>query len=110
MPRLQILELPEGAADDRPPFALIIDQVDPAVADALASVNHLHPYADMATRLGARTVLLFTETIEIPANDVPVDEHGIPLTIQIEADTTRFDEQIADAARAAARLAGHPSH
>ncbi|MFE4658173.1 hypothetical protein ACFRFJ_16000 [Streptomyces hydrogenans] len=111
MPRLQILELPEGSDDDRPPFALVIDQVDMTLADALATaIPAGAPFADMATRLGARTVLVFGETIEIPANDLPADEHSIPVTIHVEADTTLFDEQIAKAAHAAARYAGHSSH
>ncbi|MFE3122346.1 hypothetical protein ACFXHD_02880 [Streptomyces hydrogenans] len=75
MPRLQILELPEGPDDDRPPFALVIDQVDMTLANALANVTtDGAPFADMATRLGARTVLVFGETIEIPANELPVDK------------------------------------
>lgn len=64
MARLQILELPEGNGDDRPPFVLIVDQVDGDAAEAIAN-------ADLTTAelIGARAVLVFEETIDIPAND-----------------------------------------
>lgn len=65
MARLQILELPEGAEDDRPPFVLVIDQVD----DDLAAEIARWP-SDISTRIGARQVLCFPGTIEIPANEV----------------------------------------
>ncbi|NML55384.1 hypothetical protein HHL19_16570 [Streptomyces sp. R302] len=109
MPRLQILELPEGADDDRPPFALVIDQADEALIGSLLCTKREDPDFDLASRIGARTVLVFEETMEIPANDLPVDEHGLPLTIHIEADTTVFHEQVEAAARwAADRLRTHP--
>lgn len=68
MARLQILELPEGSSDDRPPFVLIIDQMpkDEAAFDALR--RDLSD--DLAQRIGARAVLVFEETVDIPANDV----------------------------------------
>jgi hypothetical protein len=62
--RLQILELPEGANDDRPPFVLVIDQVDDDLAEDIISWPE-----DIATRIGARQVLCFPGTIDIPAND-----------------------------------------
>jgi hypothetical protein len=69
MARLQILELPEGSNDDRPPFVLVVDQVptDEAGFDALR-----RDLGDdnLAERIGARAVLVFEETIDIPANDV----------------------------------------
>ncbi|WP_435597054.1 hypothetical protein [Streptomyces anulatus] len=69
MARLQILELPEGAGDDRPPFVLVIDEVphdNPVYerfVEDLELTNHL------AARVGARAVLVFEDTIDIPAND-----------------------------------------
>jgi hypothetical protein len=68
MARLQILQLPEGAGDERPPFILVIDQVpsDEAKFDAIR--RDLLADGDLAPRLGARAVLVFEETIEIPAN------------------------------------------
>ena len=64
MARLQILELPEGSSDDRPPFVLIVDQVDGDAAEAIANAG-----LTTAELIGARAVLVFEETIDIPAND-----------------------------------------
>lgn len=68
MARLQILELPEGSNDDRPPFLLVVDQVptDEAGFDALRR-DLMDDY--LAARTGARAVLVFEDTIDIPAND-----------------------------------------
>lgn len=67
MARLQILELPGGSGDDRPPFILVVDQVprDDAEFDALR--RDLSD--DVAQRIGARAVLAFETAIDIPAND-----------------------------------------
>ncbi|MEV7492170.1 hypothetical protein AB0O08_15625 [Streptomyces anulatus] len=69
MARLQILELPEGAGDDRPPFILVIDQVafDNPVYERFVADDE--PVSDLAKRVGAQAVLLFEDTIDIPAND-----------------------------------------
>jgi len=64
--RLQILQLPEGAGDDRPPFVLVIDQASEDTADSLGVVG-----ISTAELVGARTVMVFRETVEIPANDPP---------------------------------------
>lgn len=64
MARLQILELPEGSNDDRPPYLLILDQVDDELAEDIARWPD-----DIAKRTGARHVLYFPGTIDIPAND-----------------------------------------
>ncbi len=78
MARIQILELPEGASDDRPPFALIIDQASESTIDALGlNTQHLsileaaqqNLQFSLAEQLGARVVLVFEETIEIPTKD-----------------------------------------
>ena len=94
MARLQILELPEGAGDGRPPFVLIIDQVptDEAAFDALRrDLND----GDLAKRIGASAVLVFEETIDIPANQqLPTlgTEQGIPpgSTYQMTIDGQRL--------------------
>jgi hypothetical protein len=77
MARLQILELPEGGGDERPPYLLVIDQVDEGTADDIARWPD-----DIAKRTGARHVLCFTETVDIPANEVPLDANGNPLFVQ----------------------------
>ena len=64
MARLQILELPEGSGDDRPPFILVVDQVDGDAAEAIANAG-----LTTAELIGARAVLVFEDTIDIPAND-----------------------------------------
>ena len=73
MARLQILELPEGSNDDRPPFVLVIDQADDDLyADLAPTDTDGHEQsrsAHLAEQLGARAVLCFHGTIDIPAND-----------------------------------------
>ena len=100
MARLQILELPEGD-DDRAPFVLVIDQVptDDAGFDAIR--RDLGTPEDLIERIGARAVLVFEDTIEIPGNDVPVDADGNPLFLKmhIEADFETFREQVQDEIR-----------
>lgn len=94
MPRLQILELPEGSSDDRPPFALVIDQVD---YDPPSSREFwLEGWENTKDEIGARAVLLFKETVDIPANDVPVDENGHPLflKVHVEGEFEKFRQQV----------------
>lgn len=105
MTRIQILELPtEHRGDDMiTPFALVIDQVptDEAKFDAIR--RDLLNDGDLASRLGARAVLVFEDTIEIPANEVPVDPSGYPLKIRVEGDFDTFREQVQDEIRKAER-------
>lgn len=68
MTRLQILELPEGSGDDRPPFVLVVDQA-PSDGVWLEAFRRDLEANDIANRIGARAVLCFEDTIEIPAND-----------------------------------------
>jgi hypothetical protein len=77
MARLQILELPEGAADDRPPFVLVVDQYDPQ----RYILGHDQPepideFDGIAQKIGARAVLVFQETVEIPANQITASPAG----------------------------------
>ena len=69
MASLQILELPEGSSDDRPPFVLVVDQM-PANDAAFEALRCDLGFAT-AEQIGARAVLVFEETIDIPANDPP---------------------------------------
>lgn len=97
MARLQILELPKGDGDERPPFILVVDEYEPTRyvlgigEDESIPVN---PFEGVAERIGARQVLVFEETVDIPANDVPVDPDGYPLKIRIEPDFEQFHEQV----------------
>lgn len=88
MARIQILELPEGSSDDRPPFVLVVDQV--------AELEDYWSFTDNPERLGARAILVFEDTIDIPANDVPVDENGQPLflKVHVEGEFEQFREQV----------------
>jgi hypothetical protein len=78
--RLQILQLPEGAGDDRPPFVLVIDQHQPqryALGIGEDEPEMVDEFAGVAEQIGARVVLVFQETVEIPANETAV--HAQPL-------------------------------
>jgi hypothetical protein len=67
MARLQILELPEGAADGRPPFVLVVDEWD---VDTIEASTMLADYWDaFGKKIGARGVLFVDRRIDIPAND-----------------------------------------
>ncbi|CAL9592898.1 hypothetical protein SUDANB1_05261 [Streptomyces sp. enrichment culture] len=71
MARLQILELPEGADDSRPPYVLVVDETVPQ--RVIIGMDHgpVRDYwHDVAERIGARGVIVTAETVEIPANDV----------------------------------------
>lgn len=70
MPRIQILELPTVPHEnglDETPFAVIIDQLGTEEsADHIRQDIRDH---NLAEALGARHVLAFQDTIDIPAND-----------------------------------------
>lgn len=103
MARLQILELPEGAEDARAPFVLVVDQCTPqrvALGIGQAPVDYWQSLAD---RIGARGVVVTPETVEIPANEVPIGPDGYPVRLRVEADLTAFRQQVATAAS----LQGH---
>ncbi|MFE0794776.1 hypothetical protein [Streptomyces mutabilis] len=71
MARLQILELPEGSNDDRPPFVLVVDQYVPRryVQGIGQTAEPVDEFTGIAEQMGARAVLVFEETVDIPAND-----------------------------------------
>ncbi|MGW7597220.1 hypothetical protein [Streptomyces antimycoticus] len=106
MARLQILELPtEHHGDDMvTPFALVIDQASETTINALDPVpDGLSPHntamqrlaaVSVAEQIGARAVLVFEETIDIPANEVPVGPDGYPLKVRVEGDFEKFREQV----------------
>jgi hypothetical protein len=106
MARLQILELPEGPDDERPPFVLVIDQAEDSIGRSLRRHAGVPEEAELTTNvahlIGARGVLVFAETIEIPANEIPLDADGHPVRLRVEADLSAFNEQLAAAQAAAA--------
>lgn len=99
MTRLQILELPEGSGDDRPPFVLVIDEAATGPDGELLITSS--SFEGIRERIGARAVLVFEETVDIPANEVPVDPDGYPLRVRVEGDFEQFREQVQDEGRKA---------
>lgn len=96
MARLQILGLPEGAGDDRPPFVLVVDQVPTDEAGFDAIRRDLGTPEDLIERIGARAVLVFEEAIDILANaatPIAADDAERPTTAQIidAHERTRLD-------------------
>ncbi|MEU7331407.1 hypothetical protein [Streptomyces parvus] len=76
MTRLQILELPEGTDDERPPFVLVVDEytAQRVVTGAGQTITSFtDPIEHAAATIGARGTLVFAETVEIPANDVSAE-------------------------------------
>ncbi|WP_442803646.1 hypothetical protein OG411_29985 [Streptomyces pseudogriseolus] len=89
MARLQILQLPEGVGDSRPPFILVVDQyVARRYITGLDQAEPVDEFDRAAEKIGARAVLVFEETIDIPANDLD-DYSGIP-----GGDYTTFAETV----------------
>lgn len=103
MARLQILELPEGTDDERPPFVLVVDECPPQRVVLGTGSAPRDPWQEVAERIGARGVIVTPETVEIPANEVPVGPDGYPIRLRVEADLDGFREQIADAQAEARR-------
>jgi hypothetical protein len=70
--RLQILQLPEGADDERAPFVLVVDQMEPQRYILSAGMQEQPDQWDVvAKQIGARGSIVVPDTINIPANDVP---------------------------------------
>lgn len=110
MARIQILELPtEHHGDDMTtPYILVIDQA-PTDGDTYDAFHRdLEGQKDIAERIGARAILCFTETIDLPANTVEVGEQTYPVTFKVLPDFTEFRAQVASELRATqARLSTH---
>src|ERR1041385_2790049 len=102
MARIQILELPTIYRDEGPdetPFILVIDQADYDSLNSLSAA--LDGWQNVKDQIGARAVLVFNETVAIPANETPVDPNGYPLKIRVEGDFETFREQVQDEIRKA---------
>lgn len=97
MARLQILELPDGPDDTRPPFVLVVDEYAPR-RYVLGSGQTGEPRSEfhgVAETIGARAILTFVEPVEIPANEVTVGPDGYPVRLRVEADLDGFRDQVA---------------
>jgi hypothetical protein len=111
MPRLQILELPEGASDERPPFVLVVDESAPQRVIAGMNRGSVRDYwHEVADRIGARGVIVTAETVEIPANEVSIGPDGYPVRLRVDADLGGFRDQVADALADARRAAAEGGH
>ncbi|GGU62790.1 hypothetical protein [Streptomyces lavendofoliae] len=108
MARIQILELPEGPDDDRPPFVLVIDQYQPQrYIIGPDQPEPIDEFEGIAQKIGARAVLVFADQIDIPANEVPVDPDGYPLRIRVEPDFNDFRTQVDQEIRSTLDRAAH---
>ena len=71
MARLQVLELPEGPDDSRPPFVLVVDETIPQrVVIGMDHGSVPDYWQRVAAEIGARGVIVTPETVEIPANNL----------------------------------------
>ncbi|MFE9855591.1 hypothetical protein [Streptomyces sp. NPDC005780] len=99
MARLQILELPEGSGDDRPPFVLVVDECMPQrIVVGLDSSWQDH-WQQLADKIGARGVLVFDDTIDIPANEITLTHvqeaaDGNVVRLRVEPDLTGFTDTV----------------
>lgn len=108
MARLQVLELPEGTGDDRPPFVLVVDQCQPQ--RVVLGVDE--PWRDywqyLADKIGAEGVIVTPETIDIPANEITLSHvqeaaDGNVVRLRVEPDLEGFtDTVMAEVAKAQA--------
>lgn len=90
MARLQILELPmvhNGDATETP-FILVIDQAGTDTTKYIADWPD-----DIAQRLGARHVLCFPSTIDIPANNLTISTPPAATELVIDGDTVKVAEE-----------------
>lgn len=77
MARLQILELPEGASDERAPFVLVVDQCAPqrfVLGVGRSEAPGRDYWQEIADRIGARGVIVTDETVEIPVAPLPLPD------------------------------------
>jgi hypothetical protein len=75
--RLQILELPEGTGDDRPPFVLVVDETVPQRIILGQDMPFGDYWQGIADKIGARAAIVTPETVEILGNNaapVAVDD------------------------------------
>ncbi|WP_330449785.1 hypothetical protein [Streptomyces anulatus] len=91
MARLQILELPEGTGDDRPPFVLVVDQCQPQrIALGIDSTWQDH-WQQLADKIGARGVIVTPGTIGIPANDTTAFAQPSATALHLDDHEVRAD-------------------
>lgn len=101
MARIQILEFPtiyRENGDDETPFALVIDQV--STTEDVARLRSEIDGTNLAAAVGARQVLVFQDTVHIPANDVTLID-GQVVRVRVAGDFTDFRRQAEEEIRKA---------
>ena len=109
MARLQILELPEGGGDDRPPFVLVVDQL-PDDDDGAAAIRCDLGNSDVPELIGARAVLCFNDTIDIPANGISGQADPLMRVADFTSDEVRQSTEERDELHAELGLARGQLH
>jgi hypothetical protein len=106
MARLQILELPEGPDDSRPPFVLVVDGYAPRryVLGTGQTGEPRSEFHGVAETIGARAILTFVEQVEIPANEL------LPEAIESRADGTDEVERQARQAEVKLKVYAEAQH
>ena len=104
MARIQILELPMEHHGDETitPFILILDQYDEQQRYVLEGENiggSTSALKGVAEQIGARAVLAFAETVDIPANNIEVDGCSHPATTRVETNLSGFGEAFREGLR-----------
>lgn len=99
MARLQILELPEGTGDDRPPFVLVIDECQPQRVVLGMDATWQDHWQNLADKIGARGVIVTPDTINIPANELTLSHmqeaaDGNVIRLRVEPDLEGFTETV----------------
>lgn len=99
MARLQILELPEGAGDDRPPFVLVVDECAPQRYVIGLDASWQDHWQVLADKIGARGVIVTPDTIDIPANEITLTHvqeaaDGNVIRLRVEPDLEGFTETV----------------
>jgi hypothetical protein len=97
MARLQILELPtvyRRDGTDETPFVLVVDQALPQRyvmgADQEPPVSE---WEQLGRQIGARSVIVTPETIDIPANDIAISTDAVSVSQPIRYDVTGIGDQ-----------------
>ena len=99
MARLQILELPEGSGDDRPPFVLVVDECAPQRYILGMDSTWQDHWQRVADKIGAQGVIVTPDTITIPATDLTLTHvqeaaDGNVIRLRVEPDLDGFTEKV----------------
>ncbi|MFE5368197.1 hypothetical protein [Streptomyces mirabilis] len=104
---MQILELPGGINGERPPFVLVVDEYEPRryIMGFDQTEQPVSEFDGVAEKIGARSVLVFAETVTIPANETIAQPRTLPDIADL-ADLTEV-KQLVEARDEARQWARH---